>query len=135
MIWSAQGKGKIMDRVGKFNLTIDPIRCIAYKELLKVVLRVMVQWAYHSPYTNHSFTSFLKCELYIYFQFKFFVAVIFHFYKQYRYCNTFTQQDITHTILAFFRYGYTGIHCMQFLLHNGVHVLLNALLLSCLKFS
>jgi len=32
--------------------------------------------------------------------------LIFHFYIQYRQYNTFTQQDITHTILSFFLSGY-----------------------------
>ena len=46
------------------------------------------------------------------------VVVIFHFYIQYRHCNSFTQQDITHTILAFsyldiYIYIYIYMHCIN----------------------
>jgi zona occludens toxin (predicted ATPase) len=47
---------------------------------------------------NRLFFQFLKNILYLLF---FVVVVIFHFYIQYRHYNSFTQQDITHTILAF----------------------------------
>jgi hypothetical protein len=40
-------------------------------------------------------------EIQCFFLFCVVVVVIFHFYIQYRHCNSFTQQDITHTILAF----------------------------------
>jgi hypothetical protein len=43
--------------------------------------------------------------------FFFFFFVIFHFYRQY---DTFTQQDIAHTLLAFFPRGDNSIGAFKF---------------------
>ena len=43
----------------------------------------------------------------------FLVVVIFHFYLQYRHYFSFTLQDITHTILTFFRSGYIYIYVLK----------------------